>query len=99
MFTGSLSGTGASAIQPNGTSYASTKSGSHRGCLTGPATVDFDLYLDKRSTTGSFTQVARSIGTTSTESITYNGTPGTYRWRIVSYRGSGAYTLWITKPS
>jgi subtilisin family serine protease len=98
-FTGSLSGTGVTAIQPNGTSYASTTSGTHRGCLRGPSGTDFDLYLDKRTSSGSWSQVARAISTTSSEDIAYSGTAGTYRWRVVSYSGSGAYTFWLAKPN
>ena len=73
-------------------------SGTHRSCLTGPAAADFDLYLFKRTSSGSWSQVARSIGSTSTESITYSGTAGTYRVRVISYRGSGAYNAGITRP-
>jgi hypothetical protein len=59
---------------------------------------DFDLYLDKLS--GSrWTQVAQATGSTSDEDVTYNGTAGTYRWRVVSYAGSGAYTFGLAKPS
>ncbi|MFL5382230.1 MAG: S8 family peptidase [Longimicrobiaceae bacterium] len=36
LYTGSLSGTGASQIQPNGNYYQSTVSGTHRGYLRGP---------------------------------------------------------------
>jgi subtilisin family serine protease len=98
VFTGSLSGTGASAIQPNGTSYSSAVSGVHRGCLRGPATADFDLYLEKRSVFGSWSTVARAEGTTSSEDIAYTGTSGTYRWRVKSYSGSGAYQFAYAKP-
>lgn len=87
-------------MQPNNTPYTTTTTGFHRGCLRGPASgTDFDLYLDKRSTSGSWSQVARSIGTTSSEDIAYNGSAGTYRWRVVSYSGSGAYTFWLVKPN
>jgi serine protease len=44
-YTGSLSGTGASQYQPNGTYYYSAVAGVHRGCLEGPAGTDFDLFL------------------------------------------------------
>jgi subtilisin family serine protease len=97
VFGGSLGATGASAIQPNGSSYQSTTAGAHRGCLRGPATADFDLYLDKLS--GSrWGPVAQATGSTSDEDVTYNGTAGTYRWRVVSYAGGGAYTFGLTKP-
>jgi subtilisin family serine protease len=97
-YSGSLSGTGDADIHPNGSSYSSTTSGVHKGCLKGPAGTDFDLYLDKWNGT-SWTIVARSIGVTATETITYNGTPGTYRWRVLSYSGSGAYTFELTRPT
>ena len=97
-YSGSLSGTGASAIQPNGTYYRSTTSGTHRGCLRGPSSANFDLYLDKY-VSSRWKQVANAAGATSIEDITYSGTSGYYRWRIVSSSGSGAYTFELTKPS
>ena len=91
-YTGSLSGTGASQIQPNGTYYFSSVSGTHRGWLQGPANADFDLYLQKWN--GFFWQtVAVSESVTSTEQIAYTGTIGYYRWRVYSYSGSGSYVL------
>jgi subtilisin family serine protease len=97
-FTGSLAGTGATAIQPNGTSYTTTTTGTHRGCLRGPAGTDFDLYLDRRSATGAWQQIARSISTSSSEDIAVSSGAGTFRWRIVSFSGSGAYTFGMTRP-
>jgi hypothetical protein len=65
--------------------------------LRGPAAADFDLYLQKWN--GSTWQnVASSLGYTSEESITYNGTAGYYRWRIYSYSGSGPYEFWMQRP-
>ena len=96
-YTGSLSGTGAAAVQPNGTYYQSTVSGSHTGALTGPSTADFDLYL-YRWNGSAWAIVARSEGATSTENISYSGTAGYYYWRIYSYSGSGSYTLVTTRP-
>ncbi|MBX3294599.1 MAG: S8 family peptidase [Acidobacteria bacterium] len=96
-YTGTLSGTGANQYQPNGSYYQSTVSGTHTGALTGPSNADFDLYLQKWS--GSrWNNVASSLGTTSTENISYNGTAGYYRWRIYSYSGSGSYSLCTTRP-
>ena len=97
-YSGSLSATGASAIQPNGTYYRSTTSGTHRGCLRGPSTADFDLYLDKY-VSSRWTQVARAAGSTSNEDVAYSGTAGTYRWRVVSYAGSGSYTFGLSRPN
>jgi aqualysin 1 len=96
-YTGTLSGTGAQQFQPNGSYYQSTVSGTHTGCLEGPAAADFDLYLQKWNGV-SWAVVARSEGTASSERITYSGTSGYYRWRIYSYRGSGAYEFWMTRP-
>jgi subtilisin family serine protease len=95
--TGSLTGTGNAAFQPSPDGCASSVGGTHGGVLTGPAGVDFDLYLQKLNGT-TWTDVAQGIGTTANETVTYNGTAGTYRWRVLSYRGSGAYTLKITRP-
>ncbi len=96
-YTGSLSGTGANAYQPNGSYYQSTISGTHSGNLTGPSGADFDLYLEKWNGS-SWSSVKSSTGSTSTESITYSGTAGYYRWRIYSYSGSGSYSLCTTRP-
>lgn len=96
-YTGTLSGTGATAYQPNGSYYQSTISGTHSGNLTGPSGADFDLYLEKWNGS-SWVSVKSSLGSTSTESVTYSGTAGYYRWRIYSYSGSGSYSLCTTRP-
>jgi serine protease len=96
-YTGSLSGTGAVQIQPNGTFYFSSASGTHRGWLEGPANADFDLYLQKWNGF-SWATVAVSESVTSTEQIAYTGTIGYYRWRVYSYSGSGQYTFWLQRP-
>jgi aqualysin 1 len=95
-YTGTLSGTGDADVQPNGT-YFLASAGTHYGCLTGPSGADFDLAL-YRWNGSAWARVAVSQGTTSTESITYNGTAGYYYWRVYSYSGSGAYTLKIKRP-
>jgi serine protease len=95
-YAGSLSGTGASSYQPNG-SYYGSGSGTHRGWLRGPSGTDFDLYLQKWSGFV-WSTVARSEGTASEEQITYSGTSGYYRWRIYSYAGSGGYDFWLRRP-
>jgi streptogrisin C len=83
---------------PSAAGYTSTTSGTHRACLRGPAGVDFDLALYKRSSTGTWTRVAVSQSYTSTEDITYSGTAGTYYVRAYSYSGSGAWQAGITHP-
>jgi subtilisin family serine protease len=86
-YTGSLPGTNTNSYQPSTSGYTSTVSGTHTGNLTGTGT-DFDLYLQKWNGS-SWVNVATSLNSTSTESITYNGTAGTYRWRVYAYLGSG----------
>ncbi|RIH83751.1 S8 family peptidase [Calidithermus roseus] len=95
-YTGTLSGTGQSNYHP-GTAGFSYSGGTLKGTLTGPSNADFDLYLQQRSSSGSWTTVARSENYTSNESITYSASAGTYRWRVYSYSGSGSYTLTVQK--
>jgi subtilisin family serine protease len=96
-YTGSLTGKGYSAYQPNGSYYYSSAAGAHQGWLQGPAGTDFDLYLQKWNG-NAWANVATSAGSSSTEQITYNGTAGYYRFRIYSYAGSGNYSFWLKKP-
>lgn len=72
-------------------------SGTHRGCLDGPAGVDFDLYLWKWDGFA-WATVAQSIGAGPDENIIYNGTAGYYTWRVASYAGSGSYTFTMARP-
>ncbi|WP_066944513.1 M4 family metallopeptidase [Microtetraspora fusca] len=95
--TGTLS-SGASAYQPGTSGFQVTKSGTHSACLAGPSGTDFDLYLQKRNSLGSWSTVASSLSSGSNESITYNGTSGYYRYRVYSYSGSGSYTLGYDNP-
>jgi subtilisin family serine protease len=97
VFSGTLSA-GATAVLPTGGSYTSNTAGVHRGCLRGPAAANFDLVLDKRNFI-LWSVVASTNGSTSSEDIAYNGTAGTYRWRILARTGSGAYTFGMTKPN
>ncbi|MFP5336347.1 MAG: S8 family peptidase [Actinomycetes bacterium] len=96
-YTGTLAGAGDYDIHPNGTYYYSGSSGTHVGCLTGPSSADFDLFLYKwnGSTWGI---VARSESASSTETISYSGTAGYYYWEVYSYSGSGSYTLKTARP-
>ncbi len=94
-YAGTLSSR-SSAYLPSSSGF-SAAAGLHSGRLSGPASADFDLYLQRRS--GSrWSIVARSEGTTSTESIDYNGSSSTYRWRVYAYSGSGSYTLCVKRP-
>ncbi|HYC91684.1 MAG TPA: M4 family metallopeptidase [Thermoanaerobaculia bacterium] len=92
--SGSLSGTGANWYSAQ---YTSSVSGAHTGKLTGPSGTDFDLYLQKWNGS-SWASVAAGESSTSTENVSYNGTSGTYRWRVYAYSGSGSFTLCTTRP-
>jgi hypothetical protein len=91
--TGTLSGTGAYRYHPGGSYYSQTaNTAQHRAWLTGPTGADFDLALYKW--TGSqWQRVSVSESATSVESISYNGSPGYYTWRVYSYAGSGSYAI------
>ncbi|MGY0237121.1 S1 family peptidase [Longispora urticae] len=97
---GTLSGSTTTRYEPSGTYYQSTVSGTHKACLTGPASgADFDLYLQKwNSSTSTWDTVATSNGATSGESVSYNGTAGYYVYKVVADSGTGTYTLAVTKP-
>nr|BFE53152.1 hypothetical protein GCM10017745_65790 [Saccharothrix mutabilis subsp. capreolus] len=95
-YNGSLAA-GGQAYQPNGSYYQSTVSGAHVGCLAGPTGADYDLYLQKWNGSA-WAVVAKADSPSATESLTYNGTPGYYRYRVHAYSGSGSYTLGITNP-
>ncbi|HXH78307.1 S8 family peptidase [Nocardioides sp.] len=94
--TGSLS-SGAVEYHPGTSGYYYSAAGTHVGCLTGPSTADFDLFLE-RWNGSSWVTVAQSISSTSEEKITYNGTTGYYSWRVESYSGSGSYTFGLDRP-
>ncbi len=96
-YSGNLSGTGASAYQPDGSYYHSASSGSHLGQLSGPAGADFDLYLQKWNG-NSWSNKASSESASSSESISYSGTSGYYRWKVSSYSGAGDYSLCLSTP-
>jgi serine protease len=95
QYTGSVSA-GGNAYVPSSSGF-SAAAGQHSGRLSGPAGTDFDLYLQRRSGS-SWSTIARAEGSTSTESIDYNGTASTYRWRVYAYSGSGSYALCVRTP-
>jgi len=91
LFTGSLSGSGDSDYQPDGSYYAGN--GSETGYLRSD-NGDFDLYLYKWSGWG-WRQVASSTSASSDETINYNGSSGYYYWEVYSYSGSGSYDFYL----
>jgi len=78
-------------------SFSSNVSGIHTGCLSGPSNADFNLYLQKWDGSG-YVSVASSLGSTSTEKITYNGTAGSYRWLVHASSSAGSFTLKYSRP-
>lgn len=88
--TGRISAVGASTTLGSFTRTAGTL----RGWMQGPAATNFNLYLQRRSTLGIWSDVAASTSAGSTEAITYTATSGTYRWRVVSVTGTGSFTVW-----
>lgn len=98
-FSGSFSGAnGQSQYQPTGGSYTTTTSGTHTVCLNGPSANDYDVYLQRRSSSGTWSNVASGETSSASERISYSGAAGTYRVRVVNYRGTGAYTGTLQKP-
>jgi vibriolysin len=95
-FNGSFTATGQTTYVSSSSGFAAN-SGLQTGKLTGPSGVDFDLYLQKWNGS-TWSQVAASEGTTATENISYNGTAGTYRYRVYAYSGTGAWSLCYAKP-
>lgn len=95
-YSGTLS-TGRVAYQPNGAYYLSRVTGVHAGCLNAVDTADFDLYLERWTGTA-WQTVAAAEGPGFHETITYTGTPGYYRYRVLAFSGSGAYTLGYRAP-
>ena len=93
-YSGSLSGTGDSDIQPDG-KWFQYGGGTLQAALSGPSSADFDLKLYRWN--GSWQEVARSESSTSSESITYNASSGYYQYEIYSYSGSGSYTFSLNK--
>ncbi len=90
---------GGSATYPSGSPgyHYSSGGGAFKMNLSGPSSADFDLYLYKWNGS-SWSIVARSEGSTSTEAISYNGTAGYYYIEVYSYSGSGTFTLNYTLP-
>lgn len=73
------------------------RSGLHQGWLRGPSDANFDLLLE-RWNGRRWISVASSTTAGSSEEIQYVGKAGTYRWRVVSAQGAGAYELYLSFP-
>jgi hypothetical protein len=96
-YTGSLSGSGDSEVQPDGSYYYSGSSGTHAGVLSGPSGADYDLRLFRWSG-NSWSLVDSGTGSSAEESISYSGSSGYYYWRISSEGGSGDYSFCLDRP-
>ncbi|MFI4967994.1 MAG: Ig-like domain-containing protein [Gammaproteobacteria bacterium] len=96
-FTGNIS-QGNDVYEPNNTYYHTSVTGVNSGVLSGASGTDFDLYLYKWSSSRGWQVVAASTGSTSNETINYNGTSGYYEWDIYAYSGSGSFQLCLKHP-
>lgn len=91
--------TASGTLAARGTAYATSSTGftlaagQVKGCLDGPTGTDFDLYLQRRSSSGAWSNVAAGESSGPDEQVTYTATAGTYRWRVYAYSGSGAWSL------
>ncbi len=94
-YTGSLSGSNDSDIQPDG-SWFQYGGGSLVANLQGPSSADFDLFLYRWNGSG-WSEVSKSESPNSQESINYSASSGYYYFKVLSYSGSGNYSLNIKK--
>lgn len=99
QFNGSLSGTNDTDHYTSSNGFSSN-GGNFRAFLEGPASADFDLQLQRLGgfIFASWSTVARSESSGSSEAIDYNGSAGTYRWVVTSFSGSGSYTFYMDNP-
>lgn len=88
--------TNSSSFQPNGTKGFQWKGGNITGTLSSNERGDFDLYLQKKEGVR-WIDIRASSNGGHHESITYNASPGKYRWETYAYDGSGAYQLTVKK--
>ena len=95
--TGSMTRSRRSTLEPNAGSYVTRRTGWQLGCLSGPRGSDYDLVLYRKSGSA-YKRVASATGTSSSEKVAYRGPAGRYRWKVVAYRGTGAYTLRTAQP-
>ncbi|MEU9831517.1 S1 family peptidase [Streptosporangium sp. NPDC048047] len=78
--------------------YRSRTAGTHHGCLSSDDGTDFDLYLEKWAAGSGWRTVASSVSPYPFETITYEGTPGYYRYRVVAVAGGGPFLLGYRHP-
>lgn len=92
-YTGSLASGGAR----NHATFTVSSAGTIDVCLDGPDGADFDVYLQTPGLLGLYwTTVASGITPQPDEAFSVNVSAGTYRLRIVSDSGAGAYTAGVS---
>ncbi|MFF0307181.1 alpha-lytic protease prodomain-containing protein [Streptosporangium sp. NPDC004379] len=78
--------------------YRSRTAGTHYGCVNSNDGTDVDLYLEKWAAGSGWRTVASSVSPYPFETITYEGTPGYYRYRVVAVAGGGPFLLGYRHP-
>ncbi|AJQ97090.1 M12 family metallopeptidase [Gynuella sunshinyii] len=95
QYSGQLSGSRATNIQPNG-NWFQYQGGTLSATLSGPDNADFDLYLQQWNGR-SWVNVAISESYSSSEAISYEAAAGYYQFVVLSYNGSGSYTFTLKR--
>jgi alpha-tubulin suppressor-like RCC1 family protein len=87
-------------FEPDAGFYDVTTSGIHTGWLVGPSGTDFALRLMKWDAPNNRWLAIKTsnVANSSSETLSYSGAPGRYRWRIWSLSGSGTYQFWFQRP-
>ena len=98
-YTGSLSGSGDDAYEPDGT-YYQAGAGTHSGILSSPSDAIFDLFLEEYSFWSGWQVVAQDLPNSGDQDaeVQYQGNSGYFVWRAESWTGSGQYELCIDTP-
>lgn len=96
-YTGTLSGSGDYAYQPND-NYYYANSGNEAGLLYGPGGTNFQLYLYQWNPWFGWVNVAAGTGGGTDQSVSYDGSSGYYVWLVYSNSGAGAYTFCLSYP-
>ena len=96
-YTGTLSGSGDYAYQPNDNYYYANR-GKEAGLLYGPGGTNFQLYLYQWDPWFGWINVAAGTGGGADQSVSYDGSSGYYVWLVYSNYGAGAYTFCLSYP-
>ncbi|EQD52260.1 preprocellulomonadin, partial [mine drainage metagenome] len=96
-YTGTLSGSGDYAYQPND-NYYYANGGNENGLLYGASGTNFQLYLYEWDPYFGWINVAAGTGSGANQTVTYDGNSGYYVWLVYSNVGAGAYTFCLNYP-